>query len=119
MVFSGGFHGTPPLCTNGSAGYLMQLSFKPTKKLTQELLDQSILGLFAHIEQNFVFLNFNSQETKNEDKCGIHVGAGPSTKINRPTQQQHLKGHWTSITSSPNFFQKKLRFLYHSKCLLG
>ena len=22
----GGFHGTPPLCTNGSAGYLMQLS---------------------------------------------------------------------------------------------
>ena len=25
MVFSGGFHGTP-LCTNGSAGYLMQLS---------------------------------------------------------------------------------------------
>ena len=26
MVFSGGFHGTPPLCTNGSAGYLMQLS---------------------------------------------------------------------------------------------
>ena len=25
MVFSGGVHGTP-LCTNGSAGYLMQLS---------------------------------------------------------------------------------------------
>ena len=24
----GGFHGTPPLCTNGSAGYLMQLSVK-------------------------------------------------------------------------------------------
>ena len=24
-----------------------------------------------------------------------------------------LKGHWTSITSSPNFFQKKLGFLYH------
>ena len=24
--FSGGFHGTPLLCTNGSAGYLMQLS---------------------------------------------------------------------------------------------
>ena len=28
MVFLGGFHGTP-LCTNGSAGYLMQLSVKP------------------------------------------------------------------------------------------
>ena len=28
MVFSGGFHGTPLLCTNGSAGYLMQLSVK-------------------------------------------------------------------------------------------
>ena len=28
-----------------------------------------------------------------------------------------LKGHWTSITSSPNFFQKKLRFLYHYRCL--
>ena len=24
-----------------------------------------------------------------------------------------LKGHWTSSTSSPNFFQKKLGFLYH------
>ena len=23
MVFSGGFHGTSPLCTNGSAGYLV------------------------------------------------------------------------------------------------
>ena len=27
MVFSGGVHGTP-LCTNGSAGYLMQLTVK-------------------------------------------------------------------------------------------
>ena len=27
----GGFHGTPPLCTNGSAGYLMQLSVKTEK----------------------------------------------------------------------------------------
>ena len=26
----GGFHGTPPLCTNGSAGYLMQLSVNYT-----------------------------------------------------------------------------------------
>ena len=25
----------------------------------------------------------------------------------------YLKGHWTSSTSSPNFFQKKLGFLYH------
>ena len=24
-----------------------------------------------------------------------------------------LKGHWTSSTLSPNFFQKKLGFLYH------
>ena len=28
----GGFHGTPPLCTNGSAGYLMQLSKGPEIK---------------------------------------------------------------------------------------
>ena len=28
----GGFHGTPPLCTNGSAGYLMQLSVKDTHR---------------------------------------------------------------------------------------
>ena len=27
----GGFHGTPPLCTNGSAGYLMQLSVNISK----------------------------------------------------------------------------------------
>ena len=27
----GGFHGTPPLCTNGSAGNLMQLSVKRVK----------------------------------------------------------------------------------------
>ena len=26
MVFSGGVPWNPPLCTNGSAGYLMQLS---------------------------------------------------------------------------------------------
>ena len=33
MVFSGGgFHGTPPLCTNGSAGYLMQLSVNSMKR---------------------------------------------------------------------------------------
>ena len=24
-----------------------------------------------------------------------------------------LKGHWTSVTSSPTFSKKKLRFLYH------
>ena len=24
-----------------------------------------------------------------------------------------LKGHWTTSASSPNFFSKKLRFLYH------
>ena len=28
MVFSGGVPWNPPLCTNGSAGYLMQLSVK-------------------------------------------------------------------------------------------
>ena len=28
MVFSGGGSMEPPLCTNGSAGYLMQLSVK-------------------------------------------------------------------------------------------
>ena len=26
FLWGGGFHRTPPLCTNGSAGYLMQLS---------------------------------------------------------------------------------------------
>ena len=26
---------------------------------------------------------------------------------------QILNGHWTSSTSSPNFFQEKLEFLYH------
>ena len=25
----------------------------------------------------------------------------------------NLKGHWTSSASSPNFFSKKLIFLYH------
>ena len=30
VVFSGGFQ-NPPLCTNGSAGYLMQLSVKVDK----------------------------------------------------------------------------------------
>ena len=30
MVFSGGVPWNPPLCTNGSAGYLMQLSVKET-----------------------------------------------------------------------------------------
>ena len=33
--FSGGFHGTP-LCTNGSAGYLMQLSVKKTQNKTKQ-----------------------------------------------------------------------------------
>ena len=33
MVFSGGFHGTP-LCTNGSVGYLMQLSANGIKIVT-------------------------------------------------------------------------------------
>ena len=28
---------------------------------------------------------------------------------------QHLKGHWTTSTSSPHFFPKKLKFLYHQK----
>ena len=28
MVFLRGFHGTPPLCTNGRSEYLMQLSVK-------------------------------------------------------------------------------------------
>ena len=27
-----------------------------------------------------------------------------------------LKGHWTSVTSSPNFFSKKLRFFYQKMC---
>ena len=31
----------------------------------------------------------------------------------------HLKVHWTSITSLPNFFQKKLGFLYYQKCWHG
>ena len=31
----------------------------------------------------------------------------------------NLKGHWTSITSSPNFFQQKLRFVFHQKCWHG
>ena len=26
-----------------------------------------------------------------------------------------LKGHWTTSTSSPHFFQKKMKFLYHQK----
>ena len=30
-----------------------------------------------------------------------------------------LKGRWTSITSSPNFFPKKLGFFYHLKCWHG
>ena len=30
-----------------------------------------------------------------------------------------FQGHWTSITSSPNFFPKKLGLLYHYKCWQG
>ena len=46
MVFSGGgFHGTPPLCTNGSAGYLMQLSVK-AKLLSLNSISQYTIMVF-------------------------------------------------------------------------
>ena len=52
---------------------------------------------------------------------GRGMGPGMEPPIGRgmPPQgmrgKRKLKGHWTSITSSPNFFPKKLRFLYHLK----
>ena len=43
----GGFHGTPPLCTNGSAGYLMQLSVNQYSRTVWHLksLQQFASGL--------------------------------------------------------------------------
>ena len=50
MVFSGGgFHGTPPLCTNGSAGYLMQLSVKPVTDLHKTEVHFTIKILFLQL----------------------------------------------------------------------
>ena len=44
----GGFHGTPPLCTNGSAGYLMQLSVKlaPAVLLTKFGIPRALFNVF-------------------------------------------------------------------------
>ena len=37
--------------------------------------------------------------------------------LNFKTLKLKLKGHWTTSASSPDFFSKKLRFLYHKKCI--
>ena len=55
MGFSGGFHG-PSLCTNGSAGYLMQLSVN--------FLFLTVLAFFAQKNDTFGqcdFLDFSGQ----------------------------------------------------------
>ena len=35
------------------------------------------------------------------------------TKQTQYWDKEYLKEHWTSIASSPDFFQKKLGILYH------
>ena len=47
------------------------------------------------------------------EMCSSCSGVSDTEHIARKNTAQRLKGHWTSITSSPNFFQKKLRFLNH------
>ena len=44
--FLGGFHGTP-LCTNGSAGYFMQLSVKDVVSEGYVILEQKIRGYYS------------------------------------------------------------------------
>ena len=44
----GGFHGTPPLCTNGSAGYLMQLSVKISFNKSSDNRPTFHLFFFVH-----------------------------------------------------------------------
>ena len=48
MVFSGGVPWNPPLCTNGSAGYLMQLSVKGLLRRNCT----SNLSMFCALSQN-------------------------------------------------------------------
>ena len=42
-----------------------------------------------------------------------HIIVQTNTKMYKMYQVFNLKGHWTSAASSPNFFAKKLGFLYH------
>ena len=61
MVFSGGVPWNTPLCTNGSAGYLMQLSVKMLLRLVgQSVLELLIKTIFAYnlLQDNHKLLFF-------------------------------------------------------------
>ena len=61
MVFSGGGSMEPPLCTNGSAGYLMQLSVKTLDKWNMEIDKGNYTGaVFVDFSKAFDIVNHKS-----------------------------------------------------------
>ena len=65
--------------------------------------------LYATVEEVGVStLNSTVPTSSNFENKKLSALTGPRKSLNKP-----LKGHWTSVTSSSNIFQKKLGFLYY------
>ena len=74
----------------------------------------SLDGIKAEIKSSlYVELNKQIREKCNIWKGKLYKGKCFLQHSMRINTHGHLKGHWTTSASSPHFFSKKLRFLYH------